>query len=103
MTPDHLNKSFAIPGLVRFDAGNHGLTRIVVTAPAADAEVYLHGAHVTHYQRPGERPILWMSRESFFEPDKAIRGGIPVIFPWFGAKAGPIPPPTASPARHRGM
>ena len=29
-----------------------------------------------------------MSQKSLFAPDKAIRGGIPVIFPWFGPRAG---------------
>ncbi len=28
--------------------------------------------------------LLWMSPESNFEEGKAIRGGIPVCFPWFG-------------------
>lgn len=57
----------------------------VQTASSA-AEIYLHGAHVTHFQVTGEAPLLWMSRESRFEPGKAIRGGIPVILPWFGPK-----------------
>jgi len=31
---------------------------------------------------------LWLSQESRFEEELAIRGGIPVIFPWFGAREG---------------
>ena len=38
-----------------------------------------------HYQPAGQRPILWQSKESWFEPGKPIRGGIPVCWPWFGA------------------
>ena len=50
--------------------------------------MYLHGAHVAHFQPAGERPVLWMSGESRFESGKPIRGGVPICFPWFGPKAG---------------
>ena len=43
--------------------------------------------------RKGHRPVLFVSSKSLFTAGKAIRGGVPVIFPWFGArsdgKAGP--------------
>jgi D-hexose-6-phosphate mutarotase len=29
--------------------------------------------------------VLWHSKDSWFEPGKPIRGGIPVCWPWFGA------------------
>ncbi len=44
----------------------------------------LQGAHLFHYARAGEEPILWLSEESDFELGKAIRGGVPVCWPWFG-------------------
>ncbi len=50
----------------------------------AEAHIYLHGAHVLHYQPAGQRPVLWQSEKSLFEPGKPIRGGIPVCWPWFG-------------------
>lgn len=43
-----------------------------------------HGAHVWAWQPDGQRPVLWMSAASMFEDGQAIRGGIPVVFPWFG-------------------
>jgi glucose-6-phosphate 1-epimerase len=76
-----------IPGVVRFEEGNGGLTRAIVTTPLAEAEVYLHGAHVTRYQPAGQAAVLWLSREGLFQPDKAIRGGVPICFPWFGPRA----------------
>jgi D-hexose-6-phosphate mutarotase len=83
-----LNSRFGIPKLLCFESGEGNLIRAVITSPDAEAHVYLHGAHVTHYQPNGQPPVLFMSRESHFAPDKAIRGGIPVIFPWFGPRAG---------------
>jgi glucose-6-phosphate 1-epimerase len=60
------------------------LERLRITTPAADAIVYLHGAHVTHYQPRGQAPVLFTSARSRFARGEPIRGGVPVIFPWFG-------------------
>src|SRR5882672_651708 len=83
-----LQTRFDLPGILRFNAGNGGLIRAVITSPMGEAEIYLHGAHVPRYQPTGAQPILWLSRESVFRADKAIRGGVPICFPWFGARAG---------------
>lgn len=79
---------FALPGLLRFEADEHGLIRAQVTSDKCTATVYLHGAHVTHWQPSGAKPVLFLSRCAEFAPGRPIRGGIPIIFPWFGAKAG---------------
>jgi glucose-6-phosphate 1-epimerase len=73
---------------MKIESGEGGLARITVDSPLAEAQVYLHGAHVTHFQPRGAEPVLFMSGKSQFAPGKPIRGGIPVIFPWFGPKAG---------------
>jgi len=82
-----LQTRYGISGALRFEAGQNGLTRAMVTTPQAEAQVYLHGAHVTHFQPRGEQPVLFMSARSRFEPGKPIRGGIPIVFPWFGKLA----------------
>jgi D-hexose-6-phosphate mutarotase len=68
--------------------GNGGLAKIVVTTPTSTAEVYTHGAHVTHFQKSGEPPLLFLSHKSWFAPGKPIRGGVPICFPWFGNRDG---------------
>jgi glucose-6-phosphate 1-epimerase len=73
-----------LPDGVSFETDPHGLRRLRISTPSADATVYLHGAHVTHYQPKGKAPALFMSAESRFAPGEPIRGGVPVIFPWFG-------------------
>jgi glucose-6-phosphate 1-epimerase len=83
-----LNERLAIPGAVRFEAGSGGFVRAAVAVPAAEAHVYLHGAHVTHYRPAGQQALLFLSERSLFAAGRAIRGGVPVIFPWFGARAG---------------
>ena len=77
-----------IPGHVAISPGNGGFTRLRIETAWSSAEVYLHGAHVTHFQKKNEAPLLFMSKSSEFMPKKPIRGGVPVIFPWFGGREG---------------
>jgi D-hexose-6-phosphate mutarotase len=84
---NELNARFGVPGVVTIDAGKNGMPRVHVTAPAAEAEIYLHGAHLTQFTPSGHKPVLFVSADSHFDPSKAIRGGVPLIFPWFGPKA----------------
>ncbi len=88
MPPSAALRSFEIPDLARFEPGVGGLTRLVITSPLAEAHIYLHGAHITHFQPAGQAPLLFMSERSFFETGKPIRGGVPVCFPWFATRAG---------------
>ncbi len=64
-----------------------------VTLRAADgarAEIYLYGGQVTSWAPAGEQERLYLSRKSLFQTGAPIRGGIPVVFPQFGA-TGPLP------------
>lgn len=44
--------------------------------------VHDHGAQITDWT-PGDTPVLWTSEYAKFEPKVAIRGGMPISFPWF--------------------
>ena len=77
--------TITIPERITLKTGHGGLSYFELRCSGAEAHVYLHGAHVLHYQPAGQAPVLWQSRKSFFEPGKPIRGGIPVCWPWFGA------------------
>ncbi|MCE9591781.1 MAG: D-hexose-6-phosphate mutarotase [Planctomycetes bacterium] len=77
-----------LPPGVTIESGPNGLDRVAVSTRLCEGHMYPHGAHVAHYQRPGEKPILWMSGKSMFDAGKPIRGGVPVCFPWFGARQG---------------
>jgi glucose-6-phosphate 1-epimerase len=85
-----------LPDGVERETDGHGLARLRIAAPGADAEavVYFQGAHVTHYRPRGAAPVLFTSADSRFARGEPIRGGVPVIFPWFG----PHPTDPAAPA-----
>lgn len=70
---------------ISFLPGKGNLPKVVINTPWSNAEIYLHGAQVTHFQKHGEAPLLFLSESSKFQNNTAIRGGIPICFPWFGA------------------
>ena len=95
-----LTERFAIPGVLSFATTKHGLSRATITTPACNAEFYLQGAHLTGWQPAGEQPVLFLSERSAFEPGKAIRGGVPIIFPWFGARTATLDSPRTDGPSH---
>ncbi len=80
-----LNRRFAIAGAT-ITEGNGGLPRVQISTAAATGEMYLHGAHVTAWTPAGRQEVLYLSPRSLYQEGKAIRGGVPVCFPWFGDK-----------------
>ena len=84
MQAEELTAKFGIAGVLDFVETEHGLVRANISLGGMAGELYLQGAQVTAWQPPGERPVLFASPNAVFAPGKAIRGGIPIIFPWFG-------------------
>lgn len=78
-----LNKHFGIEDVLHFSAGEGGLWRAGVTTDRCIAELYRHGAHLTRWRPAGHDEVLWMSSRAQFEYGSAIRGGVPICFPWF--------------------
>jgi glucose-6-phosphate 1-epimerase len=76
------------PGRVMFLDGQGELPMIGISTMWSSAEVYLQGAHLTTFRKHGETPVTFMSQCSRFAEGHAIRGGIPVVFPWFGMREG---------------
>lgn len=85
-TIEQLNEHFGIKDHLHFEEHN-GLVRIVVNTAHAKAALYTQGAHLVEWTPAGQKPGLFLSPKANIAPGKAIRGGIPVIFPWFGPKA----------------
>jgi glucose-6-phosphate 1-epimerase len=72
------------------DAGINDLPKVVLNHESgSSADIYLNGAQVTSWKTPDEREWLYLSSSAQFEEGKAIRGGIPVVFPQF-ADSGPL-------------
>ncbi|KAK9466882.1 galactose mutarotase-like domain-containing protein [Lipomyces arxii] len=67
-------------------------TKVVLTSPtdaSTSVEILLHGANILSWTVKGEEK-LWLSEGAILDGSKAVRGGIPLVFPVFGkAVSGP--------------
>ena len=78
-------KQFEIPNTLSFTKNDGDLTKIIITNSLAEAEIYLHGAHLTHFQPKDEEALIFNAKESYVTPPKSVHAGIPICWPWFGA------------------
>jgi glucose-6-phosphate 1-epimerase len=60
------------------------LELIVVDHPQAKASFALQGAHLLSWKPAGEEEVLWLSNNTAFKNGVALRGGVPICWPWFG-------------------
>jgi glucose-6-phosphate 1-epimerase len=83
--PDSLNARFALGQQLQFVAGKGGLTRAVIHNALASATVSLYAGQVLSWQpASAQYDGLFLSEQAFYQPGKAIKGGVPVCWPWFG-------------------
>ena len=94
-----LANRFEIPGALEFKPGPGGLAHALISTPVAEADLYLQGAHLAHWTPRSQRSILFVSPKSLYAAGKAIRGGVPIIFPWFGSRSDGRPGPAHGFAR----
>lgn len=91
-----LNRRFGVPGRIAFREGPGGDPLAVLVGPRGSCEVSLYGGQVLSYRAPGFQDALWLSPLAEFTHGKAIRGGIPVCWPWFGKAPEGMPAGTPS-------
>ena len=78
-----LNQQFGIEDALYFSGGEGGLWRAMITTQKCTAELYRHGAHLTRWRPKGHDEVIWLSSNAHYAYGKAIRGGVPICFPWF--------------------
>lgn len=91
-TPEELNARYGAPGRIVFREGPGGHPIAVLAAPNGYCEISLYGGHVLSYRAKGYLDALWLSPTAEYADGKAIRGGIPVCWPWFGSAPEGFPP-----------
>lgn len=81
-----LNENYAIPGTLRFLQWGDAIPLVAVHNQNARALISLFGGQVLSYKPThASDDLLFLSRNALMQGKKAIRGGIPVCWPWFGA------------------
>ena len=51
-----------------------------------EGSISLYGGQVLTWQPKNQQPIFWLSQASNYSTSHAIRGGIPLCWPWFGGE-----------------
>jgi len=87
-----INTIFALPVVEQITPTlsrriNDELDVIVVDHPVVKASVALQGAHLLSWKPQGEEDVLWLSGNTPFKQGVALRGGVPICWPWFGPAA----------------
>lgn len=61
------------------------LQYLKINNPLAEATVSLQGAHVSWWRpKSTSEDVLWLSTNARYEKGRSIRGGVPIVWPWFG-------------------
>ncbi|MDP1559386.1 MAG: D-hexose-6-phosphate mutarotase [Nitrosomonas sp.] len=86
MNIEKLNRDYAIAGQLTFIEGQGGLPMIQVNSSKAKALISIHAGQVLSYQ-PANEPedLMFLSEKAYYQAGKAIKGGAPICWPWFGA------------------
>ena len=81
----YLQHQFSIQEQLDFEQKDSGLIDIVVHNQYARARISTYGGQVlSYYPHGSDADLLFVSDKAIFRPGKAIRGGIPICWPWFG-------------------
>lgn len=85
MTVDQLNQKFEIPSQVKVVEGKGGFPVVEVTNEKATAKISVYSGQVLSFKPAGEpEDLLFLSDKAYYRAGKAIKGGIPICWPWFG-------------------
>ncbi|WLI77110.1 D-hexose-6-phosphate mutarotase [Kosakonia sp. H02] len=84
-----INKIFALPVVEQITPTlsrrkMDELDVLVIDHPQVKASFAYQGAHLLSWKPQGEDEVLWLSGNTPFKNGVALRGGVPVCWPWFG-------------------
>jgi glucose-6-phosphate 1-epimerase len=80
-----LNTEHGIADQVEFVSGKGDFPYIKVTTDQAEALISIYGGQVLSFKPKGaSHDLLFVSENAYYTPGKAIKGGVPVCWPWFG-------------------
>jgi len=80
---------YEIEDELQFVEIEHGFTYVEINNARAHATISTYSGQVLSYKPKGQQQdLLFVSDRAYYEDGKAIKGGIPVCWPWFGPDPG---------------
>lgn len=74
-----------LPDSIRLSESSPSYPIFEIDHPTCSARVALHGAQVISWRPADEDEVFYLSPDAVFKEGKAIRGGLPICWPWFNA------------------
>lgn len=84
MKIEQLNADYGIADKVKFVEGKGGFPIIQIDNEHAEAAISVYGGQVLSFKPKNESEVLFVSSQAYYQAGKAIKGGIPICWPWFG-------------------
>ncbi len=82
---DLLNSQHGLANQLTFTQGKGEFPFISIKNKSATAIISLYAAQVLSFKPTSEtEDLLFLSKKTFYENGRAMRGGIPICWPWFG-------------------
>ena len=86
MNIEQLNSQFGIDGALQVIEGKGGFPFVAIDNGKAKALISLYGGQLLSFQPAGaEKDLMFCSEHAYYQTGKAIKGGVPICWPWFGA------------------
>lgn len=80
-----LNTQYGLANQLKFVEGKGGFPFIEISNQSAKALISVYSGQVLSFQPVAEpEDILFLSNQAYYQDGKAIKGGIPICWPWFG-------------------
>lgn len=81
-----LNQNFGIASTVKFIEGQGGLPFIQIHTDKAQALISVYAGQVLSFKPVSQEvDLMFLSSKAYYQDGKAIKGGVPICWPWFGA------------------
>lgn len=85
MNIQQLNERYGIDGKLTIQAGEGGLPMIHINHEGVSALISIYAGQVLSFTpRNAKEDVLFLSHKAYYQEGKAIKGGVPVCWPWFG-------------------
>ncbi len=99
---EQLNSDHGISGQLKFVEGGGGLPFIQIDNTKASAVISVYAGQVLSFQ-PANEPqnLMFLSEAAYYKVGKAIKGGVPICWPWFGPDPERLGRPTHGFVRNR--
>lgn len=85
MDISQLNANYGLSGQLKFVEGKGGFPFIKIDNHKASAVISVYASQILSFQPKTEaQDVMFLSEKAYHQDGKAIKGGIPICWPWFG-------------------